>query len=162
MFCIYVCAPCAFLVPKVARRGHWIPRIDGSEPPCGWVLGIQPENLREEQLALFTTEPTLQPHAAETFSKLSGEKTWFDLLAFTSVLQLLKFYLGKRRTYLVLCMQVRCTCGRQRTCGSPFPSFHYAGPRIKLGLSVLAAVPFYTALSGRFVFFPFMISFVSL
>lgn len=51
------------------------PRTDGFEPPCWWVLGIQPESLLEELLALLTTEPTLKPHAAKTFSTLSGEMT---------------------------------------------------------------------------------------
>ena len=49
-----------------ARRGHQIPLLGGHGPPCNcWELNSGP---LEEQLALLTAEPSLQPHCAKFHS----------------------------------------------------------------------------------------------
>lgn len=128
------------------------PRTDDFELPCWWVLGIQPESLLEELLALLTTEPTLKPHAAKTFSKLSGEMTWsfWGLLLFCNFL---KFYLEKRHTFHVLCMEVRCSRGQLVVVDFHLSLMLTLGSN--LGCQSWQQYLFYTALSGRFGFFPF-------
>lgn len=74
-------------------------------------------------------------------------------LGFTSVSQLLKVLF--REEAHIPCPVYGGQMQHRTTGGGRFSSFSYANPGIKLGASVMAAVPSYTALSGRFGFFPF-------
>jgi hypothetical protein len=67
---MYVCVLCACLV--VIEEGTRFPKTgvtDGSEPPC-WCWELNPGPL-QEQTALLTTEPSLQPQIS-SFSEASS------------------------------------------------------------------------------------------